>query len=276
MSGYSGTTPIRLVVSDVDGTLVRHDKSLHPETIKVAQELRDAGITLCLVSSRPPRGMEMYLEPLGITTPHAGFNGGQIVAADNKTILDELVIPEDAAAQAVEHMTAAGLDVWVFAGSGWYVKGSNGPYVAHEAEVTRNTFTVVEDFAPYLGRTNKIMASSKTFDLVGRVEAELQARLDAVASVNRSSPYYCDVTNVDANKGRAALELARIVGVPPEAMACLGDMNVDVPMLKVAGLSIAMGNAADSVKAAAMVITGTNDEPGWADAIRTYVLPKAL
>ena len=46
-------------------------------------------------------------------------------------------------------------------------------------------------------------------------------------------------------------------------------------MLKVAGLSIAMGNAADSVKAAAMVITGTNDEPGWADAIRTYVLPKA-
>ena len=275
MSGYTGTTPIRLVVSDVDGTLVRHDKTLHPETIKAAQELREAGVTLCLASSRPPRGMEMYLEPLGITTPHAGFNGGQIVAADNKTILDELVIPEEAAAKAVEHMTAAGLDVWVFAGSGWYVKGGDGPYVAHEAEVTRNTFTVVDDFAPYLDKTNKIMASSKTFDLVGRVEAELQAMLGAVASVNRSSPYYCDVTNVDANKGHAALALAKIAGVPPEAMACLGDMNVDVPMLKVAGLSIAMGNAADSVKAAAMVITGTNDESGWADAIRTYVLPKA-
>jgi Cof subfamily protein (haloacid dehalogenase superfamily) len=275
MSGYTGTTPIRLVVSDVDGTLVRHDKTLHPETIKAAQELRDAGITLCLASSRPPRGMEMYLEPLGITTPHAGFNGGQIVAADNRTILDELVIPESAAAEAIAHMTAAGLDVWVFAGSGWYVKGANGPYVAHEAEVTRNTFTVVADFAPYLGETIKIMASSKTFDLVGQVEGELQALLGSVASVNRSSPYYCDVTHVDANKGHAALALAKIAGVPPEAMACLGDMNVDVPMLKVAGLSVAMGNAADSVKAAAMVITGTNDESGWADAIRAYVLPKA-
>jgi hydroxymethylpyrimidine pyrophosphatase-like HAD family hydrolase len=52
-------------------------------------------------------------------------------------------------------------------------------------------------------------------------------------------------------------------------------MNVDIPMLKVAGLSIAMGNAAETVKAAAMVITGTNDEAGWADAIRTYVLRKA-
>ena len=275
MSGYAGATPIRLVVSDVDGTLVRHDKTLHPETIKAARELREAGIALCLASSRPPRGMEMYLEPLGITTPHAGFNGGQNVAADNTTILDALTIPEDAARQAVEHMTAAGLDVWVFAGNGWYVKGGDGPYVAHEAEVTRNTFTVVEDFAPYLGRTNKIMASGKNFDLVGRVEAELQASLGSTASVNRSSPYYCDVTNVDANKGHAALALAKIVGVPPEAMACLGDMNVDVPMLKVAGLSIAMGNAADSVKAAAMVVTGGNDESGWADAIRAHVLPKA-
>jgi Cof subfamily protein (haloacid dehalogenase superfamily) len=275
MSGYTGTTPIRLVVSDVDGTLVRHDKTLHPETIKAAQELRDAGITLCLASSRPPRGMEMYLEPLGITTPHAGFNGGQIVAADNKTILDELVIPDAAAAEAIAHMTAAGLDVWVFAGSGWYVKGGDGPYVAHEAEVTRNTFTVVKDFAPYLASTNKIMSSSKDFDLVERVEGELQALLGDMASVNRSSPYYCDVTHVDANKGHAALALAEIVGVPAAAMACIGDMNVDVPMLRVAGLSIAMGNAAESVKAAAMVITGTNDDSGWADAMRSYVLPKA-
>jgi Cof subfamily protein (haloacid dehalogenase superfamily) len=275
MSGYAGRAPIRLVVSDIDGTLVRDDKSLHPETIRAARELRDAGIALCLVSSRPPRGMEMYLEALQITTPHAGFNGGQIVAANDRTILDELVIPEDAAAQAVEHMTAAGLDVWVFAGDGWYLRGAGGPYVAHEAEVTRTTFTLVESFVPFLASTNKIMGSSATFDLVGRVEGELQARLDGVASVNRSSSYYCDVTNLDANKGRAALSLARIVGVPPEAMACLGDMNVDVPMLKVAGLSIAMGNAAESVKAAAMVVTGSNDESGWADAIRAHVLPKA-
>lgn len=272
MSGITLAKPIRLVVSDVDGTLVRKDKTLHPETIKAAHELKAAGITLCLASSRPPRGMEMYLEPLGITTPHAGFNGGQIVAADNTTILDELAIPEDAARIAVDHMAAAGLDVWVFAGNGWYVKGANGPYVAHEAEVTRNTFTVVDDFSPYLSTTNKIMSSSKDFDLVGRVEEELQGTLHGRASVNRSSPYYCDVTHMDANKGHAALALAKIVGVSPEEMACLGDMNVDVPMLKIAGLSIAMGNAADSVKAASMVVTGSNDETGWADAIRTYVL----
>ncbi|HTI02082.1 MAG TPA: Cof-type HAD-IIB family hydrolase [Acidisoma sp.] len=272
MSGTAGTKPIRLVISDVDGTLVRHDKSLHPETIKAAHELKAAGITLCLVSSRPPRGVEMFLGPLGVTAPHAGFNGGQIVAGDNKTIIEELSIPEEAAREAVAHMTEAGLDVWVFAGAGWYVKAPIGPYVEHEAEVTRNTYTVVEDFSPYLSITNKIMSSSKDFDLVGRVEGDLQQRLGNRASVNRSSSYYCDVTHVDANKGHAALALAKIVGVTPQEMACLGDMNVDIPMLKVAGLSIAMGNAAESVKAAAMVVTGTNDESGWADAVRRYVL----
>ena len=52
----------------------------------------------------------------------------------------------------------------------------------------------------------------------------------------------------------------------------LGDMNVDIPMLRVAGLSIAMGNAAKSVEAVARVVTGTNDESGWTDAIRVYFL----
>lgn len=268
----SAAKPIRLVVSDVDGTIVRRDKSLHPETIKAAAELRAAGITLCLVSSRPPRGIEMFLEPLGITAPHAGFNGGQIVAGDNHTILEELVIPEAAARRAVADMTTAGLDVWVYAGSAWYVRDAAGPYVAHEAEVTHNTFTVVDDFAPFLGSANKIMASARDFALVGQVEAELQTRLGAGASVNRSSNYYCDVTHIEANKGHAALALARIVGVAPAEMCCLGDMNVDIPMLRVAGLSVAMGNAAESVKAAAQVVTGTNDEAGWADAIRRYVL----
>jgi hydroxymethylpyrimidine pyrophosphatase-like HAD family hydrolase len=189
-------------------------------------------------------------------------------------VLDERVIPGDAARQAVTEMEAAGLDAWVFAGNGWYVKSANGPYVAHEAEVTHNTFVVVEDFGDHLNHANKIMASSKNFDSVAAVEADLQAKMGAAASVNRSSPYYVDVTHPEANKGHAALALAKIIGVPTEAMACLGDMPVDIPMLKLPGLglSVAMGNAPDSVKTASMVVTGTNDEPGWADAIRRYVL----
>ena len=106
MSGAERRSAIRLVVSDIDGTLVRHDKTLHPETIAAARQLREAGILFCLVSSRPPRGMDMYLAPLGIDTPRAGFNGGAIVGADD-AMLEELVIPGDAARQAVKDMESA-------------------------------------------------------------------------------------------------------------------------------------------------------------------------
>jgi hydroxymethylpyrimidine pyrophosphatase-like HAD family hydrolase len=79
------------------------------------------------------------------------------------------------------------------------------------------------------------------------------------------------VTHPDANKGHAALASEKIVGVPPEAMACLGDMPT-ISLLKIAGVSIAMGKAPDSVRAAARFVTGTNDEAGWADTIRHYML----
>ncbi len=104
MSGAERRGAIRLVVSDIDGTLARHDKSLHPETIAAAHQLREAGILFCLVSSRPPRGMEMYLSPLGIDTPRAGFNGGVIVGTPDNAVLEELVIPGDAARRAVKDM----------------------------------------------------------------------------------------------------------------------------------------------------------------------------
>ena len=70
---------IRLVIADVDGTLVTQEKVLTKDAIAAAQELRDAGITLALTSGRPPRGMQMLIEPLQLEGQIAGFNGGVYV-----------------------------------------------------------------------------------------------------------------------------------------------------------------------------------------------------
>jgi hydroxymethylpyrimidine pyrophosphatase-like HAD family hydrolase len=91
--------------------------------------------------------------------------------------------------------------------------------------------------------------------------------------VARSQSYYLDITHARANKGTAALALARLLGVAAEEMACIGDMPNDLPMLDVAGLAIAMGNATDDVKARAHAVTDDNDSDGWARAIERFVLP---
>src|SRR5947199_6478207 len=76
----------RVLLADVDGTLVTQQKVLTQEALTAARELRAAGITLALTSGRPPRGMAMLIEPLELTGPIAGFNGGVFVNPDLSVI----------------------------------------------------------------------------------------------------------------------------------------------------------------------------------------------
>jgi Cof subfamily protein (haloacid dehalogenase superfamily) len=265
---------IRLVVSDVDGTLLRHDKSIAPSTIAAAGRLRAAGIKLAVVSSRPPQGMDALRAPLGLDTPRAGFNGGAIEDASGK-LVEEHTIAVSACREVVALCETAGADVWVFAAGAWFLKNPDAPHVPREHRATGMNWQLVDDFSPHLASVHKIMASSDDFALTARLEHELQARVGGEASVLRSQSYYVDVTHPAANKGNAALSLARLLGVAPAELAVLGDMPNDVPMFRIAGLSIAMGNASDAVKAEAKAVTGDNDSDGWASAIDRFILPAA-
>jgi len=263
--------PIRLVVTDVDGTLVRHDRTLAPSTIAAAARLRAAGVRLAVVSSRPVGGLEVLRRPLGLDTPRAGFNGGEIVGADD-AVLEEHTIPDAACREAVAHLERAGVDVWVFAGGEWLLKNPDATYIAREKLSISMDWRQVDDFSPHLAHVHKVMGASADFALMGRLEAELRGSIGAAAMVARSQSYYLDITHTQANKGTAALSLARLLGVAAEEMACIGDMPNDLPMLDIAGFSIAMGNATDEVKARVHAVTADNDSDGWALAIEKFVL----
>ena len=267
------TQKIHLVVSDVDGTLVRHDKTLAPSTIQAVRDLRDAGVLFALVSSRPPTGLDVLVDPLGLDTPRAGFNGGHILApAPDNTTLSELTIPEAACRTAVATMIERGAHPWLFADGKWYLLDPTAHYIPRERLSISQDFEQVDDLGPYCGRAHKLMGSSEDVALMAALEAELAGTLTGQATVLRSQDYYLDVTHPDANKGYAALSLARLLGVDPAAMCCLGDMPNDTPMFAVAGMSIAMGNSPDAVKALAQHVTGDNEGTGWADAVLRFVL----
>ena len=85
---------IRLLLADVDGTLVTPDKVLTDRSIDAVRKLRDAGVLFAITSGRPPRGMQMLIEPLALDTPIAAFNGGLVVNRD-MSVLEQKVIPED-------------------------------------------------------------------------------------------------------------------------------------------------------------------------------------
>ena len=121
------------MLADVDGTLVTQDKVLTdrpPSTPSHA--LRDAGVLFAITSGRPPRGMEMLIDPLDLQTPIAAFNGGLVVDRD-MNVLEQQAMPEDLVDPVVDLMTSFELDVWLYRGADWYVHDPKGPHVDREA-----------------------------------------------------------------------------------------------------------------------------------------------
>jgi Cof subfamily protein (haloacid dehalogenase superfamily) len=263
---------IRLLLADVDGTLVTQDKVLTEGALAAARALRQAGISLAITSGRPPRGMSMLIEPLALEVAIAGFNGGVFVNPDLSVIESHALDPATAR-RAVKLILDQGLDAWVYTVDQWLIRDRDAPHVAREAWTVKFDAEIVASFTDaHLAHAVKIVGISDDLDLVAACEKAMQAALGKSASAARSQPYYLDVTHPEANKGAVVDTLAKRLNIPPAEIATMGDMPNDVLMFRKSGLSIAMGNASAEVKAQASAVTDSNENEGFAHAVRKFVL----
>jgi len=262
---------IRLVLADVDGTLVRSDKSLSERSVAAVGALRAAGIRFAITSGRPPRGMEMLVEPLALASPIAAFNGGLIVEPD-LSVVENHAVPDSLVPRTVELLESYGLDAWLYRGADWLVRDPDGPHVDREAHTVQFAPTVVASFDGVETGVAKIVGVSDDHDAVAAAEQQAHVELGDHVSASRSQPYYLDVTHPQANKGAVATFLSTFFGIPHEEIATIGDMPNDVLMFSRSGLSIAMGNADREVQRAARRVTTSNDDDGFAHAVERFIL----
>ena len=264
--------PIKMVIADVDGTLVTQEKVLTKRAVEAVLRLHDAGIQFSVTSGRPPRGMAMLIDPLKLTQPLAAFNGGVLIKPDLKTVVDQKFLPAGVPEKVIEAIENHGLDVWLYTDIEWFVRDPNAPHVAREQWTVKFPPTVVKTFAGLLGRVAKIVGVSDDLERVAKCEKDVQQAGGTHISAARSQPYYLDVTHPQANKGEVVLSISRLLNIPAAEIATLGDMPNDVLMFKKSGVSIAMGNASPEVQAAATYVTSTNEDEGFAKAIEKFVL----
>ncbi len=266
---------IRLLLADVDGTLVTQDKLLTERAIEAVRGLGAAGILFALTSGRPPRGMQMLIEPLVLSTPIAAFNGGLIVEPD-MTVIEQKVIPDELVDPIVARLGSSGLDVWVYQGADWFVRDPNAPHVAREAFTVQFDPTPVANFDGLTSGVAKIVGVSDDHDLVASVASAARDEFGDHVSVSRSQPYYVDVTHPQANKGGVVGFLSARYRIRSEQIATIGDMPNDVLMFAHSGLSIAMGQSDREVQRAARRVTTSNQEEGFANAVDRFILPAGI
>ena len=277
---------IKLVLADVDGTLVTHEKVLTPRAIASVQALARSGIAFAITSGRPPRGMQMFVEPLGLTTPLAAFNGGRFVRPD-LSLVEQRVLARDAVEPVLAIIAAHHLDSWIYRGNDWFVRERHGPHVDREEWTVKFPPTVVPDFTDKMDEVVKVVGISDDLEAVAKCEADIVRQFSSevlckkttphrdhqpAVFAARSQPYYVDVTHPQANKGAVVLALGKMLGIAPEEVATIGDMPNDISMFEKSGLSIAMGQSSDEVKHAATHVTTSSEDEGFANAVDRFIL----
>ena len=274
-TGVPATGTVAAVLADVDGTLVNRAKVVTPRAIEAIERLHEIGVLFAITSGRPPRGMRMLVHPLEMRGPMAAFNGGVVVMPD-MTIIDERAIPADVAPAVIDEIRAHGLYAWIYSGAEWYVTDPLAPHAARESSTVQFQPTVVPSYDGLLDRVVKIVGVSDDHGLVANCESALQQEFGTHASAARSQPHYVDVTHPTANKGVVVERMSHFYQIPLEQIATLGDQLNDVLMFRRSGLSIAMGNASESVQREATHVTASNEDEGFAKAIEEFILPRAV
>src|SRR5215469_3161708 len=270
---------IRLLIADVDGILVTHDKVLTERARAAVGKMRSVGIEFAITSGRPPRGMQMLVEPLALTTPIAAFNGGMFIRSD-LSVIEQRVLKADVIEAAMETMRGYKLDTWIYRGTEWFVHERHGPHVDREEWTVKFPPTVVPDFKGLTSDVAKLVGVSDDLKAVCECETALNEQFaekvhtkqsnpqrETLVSAARSQPYYLDVTHPEANKGYVVSRLSTLLSIPVAEIATIGDMPNDISMFEKSGISIAMGQAGEEVKSAATYTTSSSEEEGFAKAV---------
>ncbi len=262
---------VRLVISDVDGTLVNRNKQLTPAVVTAVRQLHDAGILFSMTSSRPPLGLKNLINALAVAQPVGAVNGAIFVTPD-MSLVDQKLLPGEVAELVMETILDHNLDVWVYTAFEWFVRDPQAPHVARECHTVSFTPQVTPDLSPWLGQATKIVGVSDDVAAVAGCAAAVRQVCGASVSATCSQPYYLDVTHPDANKGAVVNALSQMLDIPTAQIATIGDGPNDVLMFAQSGFSIAMGNANAEVQGCAHCVTRSNEEDGFAFAMQQFIL----
>ena len=215
----------------------------------------------------------MLVEPLAITTPLAGFNGGAWAEPGDLAIIERHPLGPKAAEAMVAFLDERKIDIWLYTEDEWFVRDPRGLHVEREAFILQLAPRVVSAFgADLTTHAFKVVGVCDDQGRLAEAAQGAQALLGDTASASRSSGHFVDVTHPKANKGWVVEDLARRLGITTAQITTIGDGDNDTLMFAKAGFSIAMGNADPDVKAKADVVTDSNQDDGFAKAVQRFLL----
>lgn len=266
----------KLLVLDVDGTLLNDDKQISPRTLAALLKVQQMGVHIVLASGRPTYGILPVAKALELG--HYGgyilsYNGAQIINAQSGEVLFEKRINPEMIPYLEKKAQKNGFSIFTYTEDRLVTNDANNEHIRREAELNHlkleeePEFSIAIDFFP----CKCMLVSDDEKALVG-LEEHWKKRLNGTLDVFRSEPYFLEVVPCSVDKANTLGLLLTMLGIGADEVIAIGDGVCDFSMIQMAGLGVAMGNAQDSVKVCADVVTASNTEDGVALAVEKAIL----
>lgn len=275
---------IKLICIDMDGTLLNNDHEVSEKNKEILKKVHSKGINIALTTGRIFISARYYSDLIGINTPVIASNGAYIKNKyEDKAILEGSLNKEDAI-EIYKIVKKYKLNItfnsWDTLIRETEVPKSHAYYIMNKqlSEDKKVKFLITNDIISTINNFSEsilkgiVIEEKDNKDNLWAAKKEIKEKFKDKLHVVSSGNDNFEIMDGSISKGSAVLHLAKIFNIDKEEVMCIGDSENDISMLKVAGLSIAMGNGNDIVKEVADFITDTNNNDGVAKAIEKYVL----
>ncbi len=266
----------KLLVIDVDGTLLNDQKEITAHTKSALLKAQQMGVHVVLASGRPNGGLIPLAKELELNN-YGGYvisyNGAQIIDMKSEDLLFSKALNMELIPYLDKKAKKNEFSIFTYYEDSIITDCVDDIHIQQEANLNGmhirivNNFPIAIDYTPF----KCILSSDNEKELVS-LENHWKKKLAGVADVFRSEDYFLEVVPPSVNKGNTLALLMQKLHVSRDEVIAIGDGIADVPMLQLAGLGVAMGNARDSVKACAVTTTLSNEEDGVAIAIEKAIL----
>lgn len=266
-------TPHYFIATDLDGTLLRSDKTISQRTYTILQRVQQAGWTIALVSARPPRILRQIAQNAGVTGLAICCNGALVYDLRNERVVQHTPIDPRLTLPLIEKLRqelpgicfACERELHYICEALYYQQRKVSSLEA------RDVIPIMED-ALVFGRQplTKLIAFHPLYS--AEELASLTASVISTAFVvTHSGAPFLEISAAGVHKGWAIATLCQQLKVEQKNVIAFGDMPNDLPMLLWAGQGIAVANAHAEVLAQADAITLSNDEDGVAACLETLL-----
>jgi len=260
----------KLIVFDIDGTLLGKDHVLDPFTKEVLFRLREEGIPFTLATGKNMPSTKPTADELEIELPLILTNGGMLQTR-HEEMLSKTTLPLDATLQVIEICEAREKDLVIYIDNGIYVKEMNENIFPVYNNVVSGLFEIGEWDAirSKLADANKcLVVDSFVRENLIEIGKVFEEALKEQVDILHSATSLVEVMPKGVTKVTGIRKLAGNMGIPLDAIMAFGDFNNDVEMLAAVGLGIAVENASPRAKAAANLVIGSVEEHGPAKFLK--------